>query len=88
MLIRGKSYTGWPRKSLFSRVLEDSMKRGKSWLGIEKKRSRKTEEVGDILSAEALLERRMVSKTNLYNITMWCKTGKHWCLFLWCHYCV
>jgi hypothetical protein len=35
------------------------------------------------LSAETLLERRMVSKADLYNITMWCKTGKHWYLFLW-----
>jgi len=77
MIIRGKSYMGWPRKSLFSQVLEDSMKRRKSWLEIEKKSRRKTEEVEDILSAETLLERRMVSKADLYNITMWCKTGKH-----------
>ena len=65
------------QKSLFSQVLEDSMKRGKSWLEIEKKSCRKTEEVGDILSAETLLERRMVSNANLYNIAMWCRTGKH-----------
>jgi hypothetical protein len=77
MIIRGKSYMGWLRKSLFSQVLEDSMRRSKSWLEIEKKSCRKTEEVGDILSAETLLERRMVSKANLYNITMWCNTGKH-----------
>jgi hypothetical protein len=41
MIIRGKRYTGWPRKSLFSQVLEDSMKRDKSWLEIEKKSCRK-----------------------------------------------
>ena len=77
MIVGGKSYMGWPRKSLFSQVLEDSMKRGKSWLEIEKKSHRKTEEVGDILSAETLLERRVVGTANLYNITVWCKTGKH-----------
>lgn len=49
MIMRGKGYVGRLRKGLFSQVLEDSMRRGKSWLEIEKKSCRKTEEVGDIL---------------------------------------
>lgn len=83
MIIRGTRCMGWPRKSLFSQVLEDSMKRSKSWLEIEKKSCRKTEKVGDILSAETLLESGMVSKANLCTVIIWCMIEKHWCLFLW-----
>jgi hypothetical protein len=62
MIIREARCMGWPRRSLFSQVLEDSMKRGMSWLGIEKESCRKTEEVEGVLSAETLLESGMVSR--------------------------
>jgi len=77
-----------PEKVCLARYWKIIMKRDKSWLEIEKKSRMKTEEVGDILSAETLLERRMVSKANLYNITMWCKPGKHYACSSGCHCCV